>query len=64
MVKEERRWQGAKGTFGLGNRNGSSLAGIEGKRCPTQTEPGEKVGTCSRGEGPPVICWGTGVLFR
>ena len=34
VVKEERKWRG----FGLGNRNGSSVAGIEGKRCPTLTE--------------------------
>ena len=31
-------WFGQRTTFGLGNRNGSSVAGIEGKRCPTLTE--------------------------
>ena len=31
-------WFGQRTTSGLGNRNGSSVAGIEGKRCPTLTE--------------------------
>ena len=31
-------WFGQRTTFGLGNRNGSSVAGIEGKSCPTLTE--------------------------
>ena len=31
-------WFGQRTTFGLGNRNGSLVAGIEGKRCPTLTE--------------------------
>ena len=47
---------GQRTTLGLGNRYGSSSAGVEGKRCHANRGPGEKVGTSSGGKGPPVIC--------
>ena len=35
-------WFGQRTTLGLGNRYGSSSAGVEGKRRPTLTEDGRK----------------------